>query len=134
MSNELELLPGLHERGFHIVRLEELSVIEQILLFSQAKIVVGPHGAGHANILWSQPGTVLFEVFHPAWKHPCYSILASLVGASYHYMMSGAINFKGHWNQRSRSGMTLNVEAPPDAFFRVIDRLLESSGQSSDTA
>ena len=125
MSNEAELLPGLKERGFEIICLEEHSVAQQIKIFSQAEVITGPHGAGHANILWAKPGACLFEVFHPSWKHPCYSILSSLVGASYHYMVSQGIPYKGHWNFRSRAGISLDVTAPPDLFFKTLDNVME---------
>jgi capsular polysaccharide biosynthesis protein len=124
MLNENELIPGLRDRGFQILRLEDYSVREQIHLFAHAEIVVGPHGAGHANILWSRPGTKLFEVFHPAWKHPCYSILSSLVGIEYHYMMSGAACCRGSINRFSRSGISQNVFAPSHDFFKVVDKLI----------
>jgi hypothetical protein len=130
MRNEKDLLPGLKKRGFEILSLEEHSVADQIKIFSQAEIIAGPHGAGHANILWAKPGTSLFEVFHPAWKHPCYSILSSLVGASYHYMVSGGVPYKGHWSSHSRAGMTLDVTAPPDLFFRTLDKIIESRSLS----
>jgi capsular polysaccharide biosynthesis protein len=125
MSNEAELLPGLKDRGFEIVNLEEHSIAQQVKIFSQAEVITGPHGAGHANILWAKPGSCLFEVFHPAWKHPCYSILSSLIGASYHYMVSEGISYKGHWNSRSRAGISLHVTAPPDLFFKTLDKVME---------
>jgi len=55
LPNEDELIAVLRKRGFTSVRLETLSVAEQILLFRGATFVVGLHGAGLANIAYCQP-------------------------------------------------------------------------------
>ena len=31
-------------------------IAEQIQLFQQAKLVLGPHGAGLTNLIWTPPG------------------------------------------------------------------------------
>jgi len=37
--------------------------------FARARIVFGPHGAGHNNLIFCQPGTVVFEVCsHCPWR------------------------------------------------------------------
>ncbi len=45
--------PLLLTYGFEPVILEDLSVVEQIRLFSQAEAVIGVHGAGLANMIFS---------------------------------------------------------------------------------
>ena len=40
---------------------------DDITLFQSAKIVIGPHGAGFANILWCQPQTTIIEVGYNTW-------------------------------------------------------------------
>ena len=37
------------------------SLAETVSLFNQAFLVIGPHGAGLSNLLFSDPGTVLIE-------------------------------------------------------------------------
>ena len=44
----------LKEKSFDIVKLENLSFDEQIYVFSNAKIVVGAHGAGLTNLCFSK--------------------------------------------------------------------------------
>lgn len=124
MQNEVELIPGLEERGFEILSLEGLSVREQIGLFREACFIVGPHGAGHANLMWSAPGTTLLEVFHPSWMHPCYGILASLMGLHYHCLVGESGLEPGEWSERSRYGIFENPEISPEVFFGKIDSLL----------
>ncbi|CAF4636900.1 unnamed protein product [Rotaria sp. Silwood1] len=35
---------------------------DHIALFRRARIIIGPHGAGMMNILWSSPGTHVVEI------------------------------------------------------------------------
>jgi capsular polysaccharide biosynthesis protein len=124
MANENDLVPGLHERGFEVIQLENHTVEEQILMFRQAAVVVGPHGAGHANIMWSAPGTSLLEVFDPTWMHPCYALLAEMRGIHYHCLAGFSGLERGSWSSRSRYGIFENPRIDPDVFFRNLDPLV----------
>ena len=44
------------------VYLEDLSLIEQISLFKSAKLVIGFHGAGLANMVWVDRSVKIFEI------------------------------------------------------------------------
>lgn len=125
MENEQDLLGGLLERGFEVVTLEETPLAEQIRTFQEATIVIGPHGAGHANILWSAPGTHLLEVFSPSWMHPCYAILASNCGINYHCLVGETGRAKGRWSHKSRYGIFENPKILPEVFFKKLDQILE---------
>jgi capsular polysaccharide biosynthesis protein len=60
--NHNEVLATLERHGFSEVPAESLSVAEQIELFAQAEAVIGVHGAGLANAVFSAPGTLLIEL------------------------------------------------------------------------
>ncbi|HEX8463311.1 MAG TPA: glycosyltransferase family 61 protein, partial [Abditibacterium sp.] len=51
--NESEVEKCLGNWGFESVRLEEMTFQQQVELFYEAEIVVGAHGAGLANVLFS---------------------------------------------------------------------------------
>lgn len=51
-----------YQQRFRCVMLEHMTFIDQVKAFMQAKMVIGIHGAGLANILFSKPGTVLIEI------------------------------------------------------------------------
>jgi hypothetical protein len=55
ITNELEIMSILVEMGFTIVYPGKLKFVEQITLFTNAKIIVGPTGAGMANIVFAKP-------------------------------------------------------------------------------
>ncbi len=54
--NESELLARLEPLGFHPVYLEDLSLLEQITLFSRAEAIVASTGAGLVNLIHARPG------------------------------------------------------------------------------
>jgi capsular polysaccharide biosynthesis protein len=54
--NEEEFHSYLIKYGFAIIRLENYSIDEQINIFMNAKFIIGVHGAGLTNIIFSKPG------------------------------------------------------------------------------
>ena len=60
--NEDELVEKLSGLDFVAYTLEDMSFADQVRLFSQAKIIVAPHGAGLANMIFSQ-NPVVIELF-----------------------------------------------------------------------
>jgi capsular polysaccharide biosynthesis protein len=73
----------LEKLGFTGVTLEHLPWAEQIGLFANAKAVVGLHGAGLANLVFSPPGTRVVEILPSVWQNPCFANLAARIGATY---------------------------------------------------
>ena len=51
-----------YENGCHIVYAENLSLEDQIALFSQTDELYGFHGAGLANLIWMNPGSKVVEI------------------------------------------------------------------------
>jgi capsular polysaccharide biosynthesis protein len=84
LANKEELMEALKPLGFDSYVLEEISVKDQIELFSQAEIVVGPHGAGFANTVFSEDAHVI-EIFGDKLKTTFYR-LASIAGLEYDYV------------------------------------------------
>ena len=65
IANHDELLATLTRHGFCQVAPEHLSVREQIALFGQAEAVIGVHGAGLTNAVFSAPRTLLIDLITP---------------------------------------------------------------------
>lgn len=66
--NEDEVRAALAPLGFESHALAGLSLRQQIELFDDAHTVVGPHGAGFANMTFSQPGARAV-VLENSWNH-----------------------------------------------------------------
>jgi len=81
IANMEEIAPILERFGFTQYVLSELSVSEQIELFANAEVVVGPHGAGLANIIYADDIPVL-ELFGDK-KIGSYARLSTLLNHEY---------------------------------------------------
>lgn len=64
IENETALIELLTGFGFQAVELETLSPQQQAALFHNARYIVGPHGSGFANLVFTQPGYTLIEIDH----------------------------------------------------------------------
>ena len=83
LLNEDEVVSGLERLGFVAMQLENLTLAEQIALFANAEIVVAPHGAGLANILYAPSGCRLIELHMGGWTNWCFRRLAAVCGVVY---------------------------------------------------
>ena len=96
--NEDELLRVLQPWGFHSIKLESMSVIEQAALFSQAEIIIAPHGSGLTNLIFCQPNTKVIELFSPNYVYHCYWWISNLVELDYYYYIGET--FPGYYLHR----------------------------------
>jgi len=83
LINEDELINGLHKMDIEPVRLEGLSLRAQANLLREANLVVAPHGAGLANIVWAASGTRVIELVPSGVTNWCYRHLAAASGHVY---------------------------------------------------
>ncbi len=68
MTNESEVIDLLEGFGFEVVEPEKLSPLEQIKLFSSAKVIVGAGGSAMFNTVFCHPGTSLIDIeAEPHW-------------------------------------------------------------------
>jgi capsular polysaccharide biosynthesis protein len=84
MRNEEALEQELVARGFSIVRLEELRLSQQIEKFRSAKLVVAPHGAGLANLVFCKEGTLVYEMLPQHNVRSTFFHLAQYHNLQYH--------------------------------------------------
>ena len=66
--NDEEVFQYLKSKGFSKYKVGQLSFKNQIHLFHNAKIIIGPHGAAFANLAFCKPQTKVIE-FKP-FNHP----------------------------------------------------------------
>lgn len=63
VANETKLMELLTKKGFKKIVPSTLTVKEQIDIFSSAKVIISPNGAGLANLMFCQPGTKIIQLF-----------------------------------------------------------------------
>jgi len=62
IANNLEVSNFLELKGFTKYKISQLPFKKQISLFKNAKIIVGAHGAGFANLAFCEPHTKVIEI------------------------------------------------------------------------
>jgi len=62
LINNKEIVKFLSDNGFSSYKISELDFFEQIYLFHNAKVVIGPHGAAFTNLIFSNPGLEIIEI------------------------------------------------------------------------
>jgi capsular polysaccharide biosynthesis protein len=120
--NEIEVSHVLEENGFKVVHFEDFSFFEQVELISSASVVVAPHGAALANLVFCAPQTKVIEIFAPKYVNQCYLALAHQVNLDYYYLLGeGEKLAEGTFEPiYVEEDITVNIEA--------LTRLLNLSG------
>jgi capsular polysaccharide biosynthesis protein len=102
MRNEDELIVTLARFGVMPVVLGGLTLDEQITLFRNARLIIGPHGAGLANVVFATPGTVVYELFPSSYINPCINRLAQMQGLHYWCDVHQAESRPGLWHHHTK--------------------------------
>lgn len=74
LANQKELKNKLKKEGFKFITLSDYSFFEQALIFNNAKLIVGLHGAGLANILFAKKSTKIIELTNSEWPDMYYKL------------------------------------------------------------
>lgn len=82
LLNEDEIVNHIKKLGFQVYTLEDMDFMSQVELFYDAKCVVGMHGAGFTNIIFSKDVNVV-EIFPYQYVKPSYYLMTKAVGGRY---------------------------------------------------
>lgn len=80
---ERGLETALQAFGLEVLFLEDMSFEAQKEAFFQASLVISPHGAGLANLVFCPTGTWVIELLGEAQVNQCYERLSQLCGLHY---------------------------------------------------
>jgi capsular polysaccharide biosynthesis protein len=94
VHNEEELMQTLEDIGFEGFCLSHLPFEEQVRLFADADIVVGPHGAGLTNIIYGTDVDVV-ELMTRQGAAEHFFVLANELGHSYEFVLCDPIEDDG---------------------------------------
>jgi capsular polysaccharide biosynthesis protein len=103
--------------GFTVVEPGLLPFEQQVQLFARARVVVGAHGAGLTNTLWSPPGIDVIELLPEQLPDPGYRFLANFCGHRHHAVMCE--NFE-HPLGVAYSDISVNIELLRDVLSEVL--------------
>ena len=84
-KNEAQLMKMLSRYGFESYDTAKLPFAEQARLFQSADVVVAPHGAALANLMFCRPHTKVLEFFPANYRDDCFLRLSKAMELEYHY-------------------------------------------------
>jgi hypothetical protein len=88
LTNEKDLIDLLERYGFAVLESGGMSMAEQIMMFAEADVIIGNHGAGLANIVFCQKGTTVIEISSPRYIFGVFHDLATRCDLEY-YLIFG---------------------------------------------
>lgn len=101
--NESEVVGLLEPMGFEVIDPVNMTVSDQIRAFSESRIVVAPHGAALAHLVFAPPGAAVVELFAAGCIVPDYWKMAGGVpGLEYRYLLG-----RGDERPRGRSQLLI---------------------------
>jgi capsular polysaccharide biosynthesis protein len=83
LPEEAQLEDLLRSQGFFIAHLESMAWTDQISLFQGADVVVAPHGAGLANLVFTNPGALVIELTNGYHYNRCFEWICHIAAHSY---------------------------------------------------
>lgn len=115
--NRAELLAIAAERGFAPVVGAHLSLRDQARLFARAELVIGPNGAGWANVLFCSPGARgLCWIVPDGMGGPWFRNLGHVAGVELSYLAA---------EPRSEGNpLKVDYHVDPERFARALDEVV----------
>jgi hypothetical protein len=81
--NEDEVSKIALDKGYHIYNIDESPWIEQLVLFNNSISILGPHGGGFTNMIFSNKKMNIYEIDPPNHSWPYYQFLSAQLGNSF---------------------------------------------------
>lgn len=92
VTNEAEVIKTLEGMGFTSFALSNYTLKQAIQLFSNAEMIVAPHGAGLTNLLFCQSGTRVLELFSDKFVNHYFYEIANNLNLLYDFQVGNKLN------------------------------------------
>jgi capsular polysaccharide biosynthesis protein len=86
VTNEAELLEKLRLRDFVVIVLEDCGWLNQVALFQNAEIIIAPHGAGLANLVFASVSALVIELIAEAYPFTFFPEISRQLGIEHHLL------------------------------------------------
>jgi tetratricopeptide (TPR) repeat protein/capsular polysaccharide biosynthesis protein len=90
--NEDEVTKLLSKLGFKTVFLEKMTVLEQVALFANAKVIISPHGSSLTNLVFCSPGATVVELFSPYYVRTDYWMIGQQLQLKHYYSIGDSFD------------------------------------------
>ncbi|MEL6579862.1 MAG: tetratricopeptide repeat protein [Cyanobacteria bacterium J06621_12] len=120
LVNESEVSQLLTESGFVTVFLEEMSLLEQVAMFANAKVIVTPHGSGLTNLVFCSPATKVVELFSPNYVRTDYWMISQQLSLEHYYIVGQNFSCGTLRNLMYQNALTEDILVNIDALELVL--------------
>lgn len=110
LVNEKEVEDKLRAIGFIVVHCDDLTIAQQIAIFSQATCVIASHCEGLSNLIWARNRVNVLEIFTHNHFNDCFARLSVKLGFNYTYLVAG---------KYKQSGSRVKIEVLLDTARRI---------------
>lgn len=114
--NNQEVINYLKNFGFKSYQVSKLDFLEQIYLFKNAKIIVGPHGAAFSNIIFCKPNINLIEIIPENHSSRKCERISSMLNISYTRMKVPQVAL----NKHSLGDMQVSIQDIKNNLHKII--------------
>ena len=90
--NEEQVIEVVSQFGFQTIRLEELSILEQVSLFANAEAIISPHGSSLTNLVFCSPSTIVIELFSPNYLRTDYWMISQQLQLQHYYALGNSFD------------------------------------------
>jgi len=100
--NEADLIYELRKKGFDVINPHHFEILEQMKIFSNAKLIISPHGSNLTNIIFCKKGTKVVEIspnFNESFETNIanrYKILSHITGLKFSKVFVDSVDVKKH--------------------------------------
>ena len=126
LINEEGVIKFLKSKDFKVFDMNNLSISEQIDLFSNAEIIISPSGSALANLVFCSKGTKVFEI-SPKYNHEYenvfknrYSFICDFLNLEYNRIESDSIDL---YENNINKNIDINVALESNYYKNLIVKL-----------
>ena len=120
LINEAEVDRLMAESGFIMVYLEEMTFLEQVSLFANAKTIVAPHGSGLTNLVFCPPDTRVVELFSPNYMRTDYWMISQQLHLQHYYVVGNNFGCSSLRNLMYQNSLTEDILVNIDALKLIL--------------
>jgi len=120
LVNELEVSELLHREGFQTIFLEEMTILEQVAVFSNADIIVASHGSGLTNIVFCSPDTKIVELFSPNYVRTDYWMISQQLQLEHYYLIGESFDCVSLRSLMYQNALTEDILVNLDALKLIL--------------
>ena len=126
--NEADLIEKLRKQNFEIINPQHFEILDQMKIFSNAEVIISPHGSNLTNIIFCNTGTKIIEI-SPAFENPYeknisnrYESLSKSMGFEFTKIISDTVDIKNH-SDLAKKYINKNILNQSDYYKNMILKL-----------